>query len=76
MNMENPADVLRRGYGPAVSHSASCSRGDQYKFWGLWRSKLHLFGVDSPGKVFLFGTDRMGRDMSRAVSTEVGSPSP
>jgi peptide/nickel transport system permease protein len=38
-------------------------RGDKYDFWGLWRSSLHLFGVDSPGKVFLFGTDRMGRDM-------------
>jgi peptide/nickel transport system permease protein len=38
-------------------------KGDQYEFWGLGRSRLHLFGVDSPGKVFLFGTDRMGRDM-------------
>ncbi len=38
-------------------------RGDAYEFWGLWRSDLHLFGVESPGKLFLFGTDRMGRDM-------------
>ncbi|HTY22174.1 MAG TPA: ABC transporter permease [Desulfomonilaceae bacterium] len=38
-------------------------RGDTYEFWGLWRSNLHLFGVDSPAKLFLFGTDRMGRDM-------------
>lgn len=38
-------------------------RGDEYDFWGLWMSNLHLFGVDKPGKIFLFGTDRMGRDM-------------
>jgi len=38
-------------------------RGDAYDFWGLWRSDLHLFGVEPPGKLFLFGTDRMGRDM-------------
>ena len=37
--------------------------GDSYEFWGLWRSKRHLFGVNSPGRIFLFGTDRMGRDM-------------
>jgi peptide/nickel transport system permease protein len=38
-------------------------RGDCYEFWNLWRSDLHLFGVDGAGRVFLFGTDRMGRDM-------------
>ncbi len=38
-------------------------RGDKYKMWGLWESDLHLFGVDAPGTIFLFGTDRMGRDM-------------
>jgi peptide/nickel transport system permease protein len=38
-------------------------RGDSYRFWGLWETNLHLFGVDDPGKLFVFGTDRMGRDM-------------
>lgn len=38
-------------------------RGDEYSFWGLWKSDLHLFGVENPAKLFLFGTDRMGRDM-------------
>ena len=38
-------------------------RGSPYSFWGLWESNLHLFGVDPPAKIFLFGTDRMGRDM-------------
>lgn len=38
-------------------------RGDPYVFWGLWESNLHLFGTDCPARIFLFGTDRMGRDM-------------
>ena len=38
-------------------------RGDQYDFLGLFRTDLHLFGVDEPGAVFLFGTDQLGRDV-------------
>ena len=38
-------------------------RGDRYSFWGLFESDLHLFGVEKPARIFLFGTDRMGRDM-------------
>jgi peptide/nickel transport system permease protein len=38
-------------------------KGEAYDFWGLWKSNLHLFGVQGPGNIFLFGTDRMGRDM-------------
>lgn len=38
-------------------------RGGEYSFWGLWKSDLHLFGVDQGAHIFLFGTDRMGRDM-------------
>lgn len=38
-------------------------RGTRYSFWGLGETDLHLFGVDDPAKIFLFGTDRMGRDM-------------
>jgi peptide/nickel transport system permease protein len=36
-------------------------RGDPYVMFGLIRSNVHLFG--SRGPLFLFGTDRMGRDL-------------
>ena len=37
-------------------------RGDRYQLWGLIHSDLHLFGVRD-GVMFLFGSDRQGRDM-------------
>lgn len=37
-------------------------RGDEYKFWNLFKTNIHLFGVEEPGVVFLFGTDDLGRD--------------
>ncbi len=37
-------------------------RGDPYQLWGLIDSDLHLFGVKE-GVMFLFGSDRQGRDM-------------
>lgn len=42
-------------------------RGDEYKLWGLWKTDRHLFGVDEPGYLFLFGTDRLGRDVFSRV---------
>ena len=45
-------------------------RGSKYKFWGLFQNNIHLFGVDKnlygnrePGTIFLFGSDRLGRDL-------------
>ena len=38
-------------------------RGDEYDFIGLFRTDLHLFGVEEPGTIFLFGTDQLGRDV-------------
>jgi peptide/nickel transport system permease protein len=38
-------------------------RGDSYRFWGLIRGDLHLFCPARGGQLFLFGTDRLGRDM-------------
>jgi peptide/nickel transport system permease protein len=37
-------------------------RGQEYEFWGLLRSDIHLFGSEA-GFVHLFGTDDLGRDV-------------
>ncbi len=41
-------------------------RGSPYKFWGLWQTDIHLFGLGIPTedeRIMLFGADRVGRDM-------------
>jgi peptide/nickel transport system permease protein len=38
-------------------------RGDKYHILWLIRSNIHLFGVDEPGHIFLFGSDNVGQDI-------------
>ncbi len=40
-------------------------RGDAYEFWGLWRTDLHLFGIEGGrrDRIFLLGSDSLGRDL-------------
>ena len=43
-------------------------RGDEYRFWGLWRGNLHLFGIDDPeAMILLWGADDQGRDLFSRV---------
>lgn len=44
-------------------------RGPEYEFWGLWKTDIKLFATqNSRDKFFIFGADRLGRDMfSRIV---------
>ncbi|WP_422369336.1 ABC transporter permease [Pelagibius sp.] len=62
LNMEN----LAREYVPSPDKVQPvrffCS-GDPYKFWGLIDADLHLFCPAEGGTLYLFGTDRLGRDM-------------
>jgi peptide/nickel transport system permease protein len=38
-------------------------RGSRYHILWLIRSDVHLFGVDEPGRLFLFGSDVVGQDI-------------
>jgi peptide/nickel transport system permease protein len=37
--------------------------GDKYKLWNLFEADIHLFGTKEEERVFLFGTDKFGRDL-------------
>ena len=37
--------------------------GEEYKFWGLFPAKIHLFGTKDEAPLFIFGTDSLGRDL-------------
>ncbi len=38
-------------------------QGSEYKILGVFPSRLHLYGVEEGGTVFLLGTDKLGRDL-------------
>jgi len=39
------------------------ARGDGYHILWILGSNIHLFGVDEPGHVYLFGSDKLGQDI-------------
>ncbi|NMB11436.1 MAG: ABC transporter permease [Firmicutes bacterium] len=57
-------ETLRRKYAPDpdIEHPIYFFvKGNPYKLWGLWPTDLHFIGTKE-GTLFLWGTDRMGRD--------------
>ncbi|HEX9584998.1 MAG TPA: ABC transporter permease [Gammaproteobacteria bacterium] len=67
LNMVN----LRREYEEnvrKVERLRFFCRGDEYRFWGLVPGSFHLVCPAEGGTFFLFGTDRLGRDiLSRII---------
>ena len=62
LNMEN----LRREYTEdpkKVQKLRFFCSGDEYRFWGMIEMNFHLVCPAVNGEFFLFGTDRLGRDM-------------
>ncbi len=69
--MERDPDTLQRVYRPdptQVHPIRFFCQGESYEFWGLFEASFHLVCPGKDGTLFLFGTDRLGRDMfSRIV---------
>ena len=69
--MELNMQTMRRVYTPdagKVQPLRFFCRGDEYEFWGLVEGSLHLVCPGEGGTFYLFGTDRLGRDVfSRIV---------
>ena len=62
LNME----TLKREYTPdaeMIYPLRFLCQGEAYDFWGLFEARFHLVCPASGGTFFLFGTDRLGRDM-------------
>lgn len=71
MDRKRDPDTLAISYVPSGDkvYLTLFGEGPKYKFWGLWETNIHLLATEKPrNKFFLFGADRLGRDMfSRVV---------
>ncbi|MEO1066061.1 MAG: ABC transporter permease [Pseudomonadota bacterium] len=64
--MQLDLDTLKREYTvdkTQVYPLEVWCRGESYRMWGLFEWDRHLFCAADNGPMFLFGTDRLGRDI-------------
>ncbi len=53
-------------------------KGEEYELFGLITTRIHLFGVEAPGRIYLLGADQYGRDvfsrllMGARISLSIG----
>jgi len=64
-------ETLKREYTPdtkSVQPIRFFCQGDSYEFWGQFEASFHFVCPAEDGTMFLFGTDRLGRDiLSRII---------
>lgn len=61
-----PVDPLAKSYREDLARKYPIrffARGDSYHIMWIIRSNVHLFGVEEPGRLYLFGADRTGNDI-------------
>ena len=70
-SMQLDMETMKRVFKPDASRVHALRffcRGDEYRFWGLFDASFHLVCPAEDGTFFLFGTDRLGRDvLSRII---------
>ena len=64
-------ETLKREYTPDTTKPQRVHvfcRGDQYNWWGLIPGSFHIVCPPADGTMFLFGTDRLGRDLASRLA--------